>query len=86
MQRILKYKDNQLGVIHFRILSITYYSGTQLMRSPMGQKSLAVLTGGFCLQENVWSFRREAKNESGRNITEIAVMPCSTVSCNLCGF
>ena len=52
----------------------------------MGQKSLAVLTGGFCLQENVWSFRREAKNESGRNITEIAVMPCSTVSCNLCGF
>ena len=33
----------------------------------MGQKSLAVLTVGFCLQENVWSFRREAKNESGRN-------------------
>ena len=66
MQRILKYKDNQLGVIHFRIPSITYYSGTPLI-SPMGQKSLAVLTGGFCLQENVWSFRREAKNESGRN-------------------
>ena len=86
MQRILKYKDKQLGVIHFRIPSITYYSGTPLIRSPMGQKSLAVLTGGFCLQENVWSFRREAKNESGRNITEIAVMPCSTVSCNLCGF
>ena len=74
MQRILKYKDNQLGVIHFRILSITYYRGTQLMRSPTGQKSLAVLTGGFCLQENVWSFRREAKNESGRN-NEVTLLP-----------
>ena len=47
-----------------------FYSGTPLIRSPMGRTNLAVLTGdrineGF-LQENLWPFCQAAK-KSGRN-------------------
>ena len=52
-----------------------FYSGTPLIRSPMGQTNLAVLRGdrideGF-LQENLWPFCQAAK-KSGRN-SEVAV-------------
>ena len=49
------------------------YSGNPLIRSPMGQKNLAVLTGDringgfFFLQENVWSFSRAAKKQGCNN-------------------
>ena len=38
-----------------------YSSGTPLIRTPMGQKKMAVVTGwpylrGYFLQENVWRF------------------------------
>ena len=52
---------------------------TTLIRSPMSQKNLVVLTGDrinegfFFLQENVWSFSRAAK-KSGRN-NEVTVLP-----------
>ena len=46
------------------------YSGTLLIRSPKGQKTLAVLTGACTnevfLQENVWPFYQAAK-KSGCN-------------------
>ena len=55
----------------FLQLILMKYGGTPLIRSPMGQKHLAVLIGwpywqGFFLQENVWSFSQAAK-KSGRN-------------------
>ena len=55
-----------------------FYSGTPLIRSPMGQTNLAVLRGdeGF-LQENVWPFCQAAK-KSGRN-NEVAVRQAFTV-------
>ena len=50
------------------------YSGNPLIRSPMGHKNLAVLTGDrinevffFFLQENVWSFSRAAKKQGCNN-------------------
>ena len=46
------------------------YSDTPLIRSPTGQKNLALLTGGRInegfLQENVWPFCHAAK-KGGRN-------------------
>ena len=66
-------------------------SGTALIQSPMGQKSLAVFTSdrineGF-LQENVWPFSRAAR-KSGRNNevtvfnTEVAVRRVTRCSQN----
>ena len=53
------------------IFSPETYSGTPLIRSPIGQKNLAVLTG--FLQENLWPFGQAAK-KSGRN-NEVIVLP-----------
>ena len=47
-----------------------FYSGTPLIRSPMGQNNLAVLRRDRInedfLQENAWPFC-QAANKSGRN-------------------
>jgi len=48
------------------------YSGTPLIRPPLGRKKLAVLTRAF-LQENVWRFLPGSPPKSGRN-NEVAVL------------
>ena len=52
-------------------------SGTLLIRSSMGQKTLACLTGDFIneglLQENVWLFCQAAKKKCLNN--EVTVLP-----------
>ena len=50
-------------------------SGTPLIRSPMGQKNLVVLTGVFFLRENVWRFLLGGQ-KNGRN-NEATVLPRS---------
>ena len=73
MQRILKYKDDQLRY------TFSYTFHYLLQWKPIntvtnGPKKFGRINGWVFLQENVWSFRREAKNESGRN-NEVTVLP-----------
>ena len=44
-----------------------YYSGTQLIRSPIGQKNLAVLTRVFFTRKSMAGFARRPKKSSRNN-------------------